>query len=194
MDFEQNQLFGWFANGANALTSAQVLAAFVTAFATIALWRVTKLLAKETSLLASLTSQPFVIAALKSSDENATALDLSIQNTGNATAFNIRLFLSPKLRPPNRPQPSHDTKGDYNVSLLPPGQILSVDVAYGPEIHDVAYSVELSWTTHPQSKDRQNLSYKITARDGFQAGWNKTGMKDIVDELGKLREAVRNMQ
>ena len=45
----------WFTNAANALVFAQLVAAFVTAIATIALWRVTRVLAVETKTLAAMT-------------------------------------------------------------------------------------------------------------------------------------------
>jgi hypothetical protein len=37
-------ILNWFAEGGNALATAQLIAAFVTALATLALWRVTRVL------------------------------------------------------------------------------------------------------------------------------------------------------
>jgi len=73
----------WFTVGANILTVAQLVAAFVTAIATIALWRVTRVLADETKTLAAMTSRPFVVSSFESSEADPTAIDVVFRNTGN---------------------------------------------------------------------------------------------------------------
>ena len=99
MNFEElfRDVGSWLIEGANLLAFAQLIAAFVTALATIALWRVTKLLANETSVLAEMTSRPFVVCALESSGASAIALNLVLRNTGNAAAFDIEVEISPPL-------------------------------------------------------------------------------------------------
>ncbi|UXS45927.1 hypothetical protein [Agrobacterium tumefaciens] len=87
----------WLTQPGNLLTLAQVLAALVTAFATWALWRVTKVLAVETSALAKMTSNPFVVCYLRSGHSNPKAMNLTLENTGNATAFDIQLRVTPAL-------------------------------------------------------------------------------------------------
>lgn len=47
----------WLAEAANALAAAQLFAALVTAAATFALWRVTRVLSVETKTLAAMTSR-----------------------------------------------------------------------------------------------------------------------------------------
>lgn len=89
-------LLKWFAVADNALSFAQLVAAFVTALATFALWRVTRVLAVETKTLAAMTSRPFVVCSLESSGASAIALNLTLRNTGNATAFDVKLELSPR--------------------------------------------------------------------------------------------------
>ena len=71
------QLFWeWVADSDDILAVAQLLAAFITALATFALWRVTRVLAVETSALAKMTSRPFVICGIESSLASPSALNL----------------------------------------------------------------------------------------------------------------------
>ncbi len=70
--------------GSNALALAQLLAALVTAVATFALWRATKVLAKETTVLAKMSAHPFVICWLESSGASAVALNFTVRNTDPA--------------------------------------------------------------------------------------------------------------
>ncbi|MBM7326554.1 hypothetical protein JS562_26185 [Agrobacterium sp. S2] len=78
---------------ANILSYTQIFTAVVTAGATIALWYVTRVLAVETKTLAKMTSQPFVVCSLQSSQADSSALDLILENTGNAVAFGDRYKL-----------------------------------------------------------------------------------------------------
>lgn len=91
-------LLKWFAEAENALSFAQLVAAFVTAIATFALWRVTYVLAVETKTLAAMTSRPFVVCGIESSLADTTALNLALRNTGNATAFDVKAKISPVMR------------------------------------------------------------------------------------------------
>lgn len=72
----------WFLHAANLLAFSQLIAAAVTAWATFALWRVTRVLAVETKTLAAMTSRPFVVCSLESSGASAVALNLTLRNTG----------------------------------------------------------------------------------------------------------------
>lgn len=106
---------------ANFVTLTQVLAALVTAVATIALWRVTRVLAIETTTLAKMTAQPFVVCWLESSASSAIALNLTLRNTGNATAFDIRMVLTPALpENPNQAPTENNSETVFRTSLLPP--------------------------------------------------------------------------
>lgn len=179
----------WFTSGAHVLAFAQVIAAFVTALATIALWRVTKVLAVETKTLAAMTSRPFVVCSLESSGASAIALNLTLRNTGNATAFDVKLELSPALNAPDGTA-SEEPLTAWEISLLPPGQALTTQGVMGPEVHDNVYSATVSWTSMPGASVRETLSYSFTAKDGFRGGWKTKGPHDIAEELEKLRKQL----
>lgn len=184
-------IIAWFSDGENSLAAAQVAVALVTALATLALWRVTRVLAVETSALAKMTSRPFVVGALESSGASATALNLTLRNTGNATAFDIKLEMSPALPKPNGDKPEDDTLTTHEISLLPPEQALHIQGVMGPEVHDKVFAVTVSWAGIPGASDRETLSYKIEAKDGFRGGWNTKGPHHIAEELEKLRKQMQ---
>ena len=115
-------LVGSFAVSANALALAQLVAAFVTAIATIALWRVTRVLVGETKTLAAMTLRPFVVCSAESSPVSAISFNLVLRNTGNATAFDVKLQLSPPLANPDGSPLADETMTKWEISLLPPGQ------------------------------------------------------------------------
>jgi hypothetical protein len=115
----------WITVGENMLTIAQLAAAFITALATFALWRVTRVLAVETSELAKMTSRPFVICGIESSLADPTALNLVLRNTGNAAAFDIKTRVTPPLPQSNGTIGEGETETLVDVSYLPPGQVLS---------------------------------------------------------------------
>ncbi|MBR2572864.1 MAG: hypothetical protein IKE14_00910 [Loktanella sp.] len=184
-------LIVWFSEAANALAFAQLLAAFVTAIATFALWRVTRVLAVETKTLAAMTSRPFVVCSLESSGASAIALNLTLRNTGNATAFDVKLQLSPALKKPNGTE-NHDPNTAWNISLLPPGQALTTQGVMGPEVHDTVYSANVSWASLPGASVRESLSYKFEPKDGFRGGFVTKGAHHIAEELEKLRKQMAN--
>ncbi|MCC5967757.1 MAG: hypothetical protein JJU24_16670 [Natronohydrobacter sp.] len=180
-------IVGWFAEAANALAFAQLVAAFVTALATFALWRVTRVLAVETKTLAAMTSRPFVVCHLESSGASAIALNLTLRNTGNATAFDVKLQLSPALEKPDGSPPDVDDLTSWEISLLPPGQALTTQGVMGPKVYGQVFSATVSWAALPGASVRESLSYSFEPKDGFRGGWNTKGLHQIAEELEKLR-------
>jgi hypothetical protein len=180
----------WFAVAANTLAFSQLLAAFVTAIATFALWRVTRVLAVETKTLAAMTSRPFVVCSLESSPVSANSFNLTLRNTGNATAFDVKLQLSPAIANPDGSPLDDETKTSWEISLVPPGQALTQYAGFGPDIHDIVYSSNVSWATSPGGSVRESLSYKFEPKDGFQGGVNVKGAHQIAEELEKLRKQM----
>ncbi|NVK20840.1 MAG: hypothetical protein HWE30_19345 [Methylocystaceae bacterium] len=176
---------------ANSLPLAQVLAALVTAVATIALWRVTRVLAVETTTLAKMTAQPFVVCWLESSTASAIALNLTLRNTGNATAFDIKVRLTPALadKPDGTPS-GEDKETAFDTSLLPPGQMLSIQGAMGPQAHDKVFMAKVSWSSYPGSSERETLEYTFEPKDGFRGGFNSKGIHDVAQELEKIRKQL----
>lgn len=180
----------WIAVGDNILTSAQLVAAFITAMATFALWRVTRVLAVETSELAKMTSRPFVICGLESSLADPTALNLVLRNTGNAAAFDIEAEITPPLPKADGTNVEGETKTSVHVSYLPPGQIISPQGVMSRDIYDVEYNLKISWASSPRSTEREELNYMFEARDGFSGGFKSKGMHEIANELGKISKKL----
>ncbi|MES2969205.1 MAG: hypothetical protein V4804_10705 [Pseudomonadota bacterium] len=180
----------WLAKPENALAFSQLAAAAVTAIATIALWRVTRILAVETKTLAAMTSRPFVVCSAESSPISANSFNLVLRSTGNATAFDVRVQLSPPIANPDGSQLADDTMTSWEVSLLPPGQALTKYVGFGPDIHDKTYSANVSWASLPGSSARESLSYKFQGKDGFQGGVIAKGPHHIAEEFEKLRKQI----
>lgn len=141
-----------------------------------------------------MTAQPFIVCALESSQAAATALDLVIRNTGNATAFDVRLELTPAL-------PHYDGDEDEGVehsvivvSLIPPGNALPRRGVLSPDVYDKVYNVNISWATSPGGKARETLSYKLGAEDGFRGGWGAKGIHHVAQELEKIRNQIAKEQ
>ncbi len=65
------------------------LATVLTAVATYFLFRVTRVLAVETKRMAEASAQPHVVATLVPNRWSLNYFDLNVDNTGNATAYDI---------------------------------------------------------------------------------------------------------
>lgn len=183
-------LLKWFTEAENVLSFAQLVAAFVTALATFALWRVTRVLAVETKTLAAMTSRPFVVCGIESSLADPTALNLVVRNTGNAAAFDIKAKITPPLPKANGTIDEGEKETLAEVSYLPPGQVLARMGVMSRDINDVKYNVEISWSSSPRSADRENLNYIFEGRDGFNGGFKEKGLHEIANELEKISKQL----
>lgn len=175
----------------NSLTLVQVFSALATAVATIALWRVTKVLAVETKTLAKMTAQPFVVCWLESSAGDALAMNLTLRNTGNATAFDVKMTMTPALSLRSDGTPAEgDTSTVFNPSLIPPGQMSRIRGDLAQNIHDTIFNVVISWSDRPGSENREELEYSFEPKDGFRAGYNPKGVDDIAKSLEGIRKGM----
>jgi hypothetical protein len=181
-------LVNWFAEAENALSFAQLVAAFVTALATFALWRVTRVLAVETKTLAAMTSRPFVVCGIESSLADAQALNLVLRNTGNATAFDVIAKITPPLPKQNGRSAEDATETMLDVSFLPPSLVLPRKGFMSREIQETTFNVEVSWSLMPGATKRETLSYTMEPQDGFRGGWTEKGLHQIAQELEKVRK------
>ena len=181
---------GWLIEGQNALLAAQVVVALMTAFATVALWRVTRELATETAALAKMTSRPFVVAVFESSGASSIAMNLGLRNTGNGTAFDVTLEISPSLPDITQSNIDNQSSTQHSVSLLPPGQTLELRGVLGSKVSDQSFAVKIGWSNSPGSGSRETLSYNMMVQDGFRAGWNTKGLHQVAEELEKIRKQL----
>ncbi|MEC3768862.1 hypothetical protein U9J39_25185 [Cupriavidus sp. SS-3] len=160
------------------------LGAVVTAVATFFLWRVTTVLAKETKRMAEATSQPHVVATLDVNRWSVRHFDLNVDNTGNATAYDIEIEFDPPLE-------NGEARGDLDIpfqriSVLKPSQGLSSYVAEYAAIKDKAYTVKISWRRSPTDALREENSYTLNLAD--KIGISQLGNDPLVQAAGDIRK------
>ena len=139
-----------------------LLGTLVTAVATLFLWRVTKLLAVETKRMAEASAQPHVVATLDPNRWSMRHFDLKVDNTGNATAYDIKVDFTPPLingegRAGGMAVPFE------NISLLKPGQGVSSYLAEYPLVRKQVYSVRVSWRRSFADSTLEENTYTISS-------------------------------
>lgn len=161
-----------------------------TAVATIFLWRVTKVLAKETTRMAEAAAQPHVVATLSPNRWSMVHFDLHVDNTGNATAYDIEVTFNPPLE-------NGEARGEEiatplcNISVLKPSQGFSSYLSEYAPLKGKVYLVSISWRKDPASLERQRNSYTLSMAD--HDGISRLGEEPIVQiakYVKKLQESV----
>ncbi|SFW56238.1 hypothetical protein [Pseudomonas sp. NFACC10-1] len=148
----------------DAFSAGGVIATVVTAVATIFLWRVTKLLAKETTRMAEASDQPHVVATLTPNRWSLQHYDLAVDNTGNATAYDIRIDFNPPLE--NGQGRQKDAKIPFErVSVLKPGQGLRSYLADINVLRGKSFEVTISWRHGSKAKPREANVYTLDMAD-----------------------------
>lgn len=164
-----------------------VLGAVITALATVMLWRVTKVLAVETKRMAEASAQPQVVANIEPNQWAAMYADIVVANTGNATAFDVRVEFDPEIpkepEMPDRPPPLR------TVSLLRPGQKLVSYLTKFQPIIDVSYSVTVSWKRQPADQERETITYPLNLKE-----MDGRGNLGAADPMTQIATEVKNMR
>lgn len=174
--------------GPIAATVATVLGTLVTAVATVFLWRVTRVLAVETKRMAEASAQPQVVAHIEPNRWAGNHADLFVSNTGNASAFDIRVTFEPPLERDGR----HQTRAVplQRISLLKPGQEVSSHIGSWAPLLKKTYRVEILWKRHPKDVEAEALTYTLDMND--IEGMSRLGAADpmiqVADQLKQLRE------
>jgi hypothetical protein len=164
---------------------AQVVAAVLTAVATIALFAVTWVLARETRRMAEVGSQPHVVATLEPGRWSLRHLDLRVANTGNAPAYEVEVSFSPELTAgadgPKQPL----TK----LSVLRPGQVIA---GYAGEYTALnkqkAYEVTVEWRRKRGAAVERN-SYTLSLAD-----YDHYGTLGASDPLVQMAQDLRHIK
>ena len=170
-----------------------LLGTLVTAVATLFLWRVTKLLAVETKRMAEASAQPHVVATLDPNRWSMRHFDLKVDNTGNATAYDIKVDFTPPLingegRAGGMAVPFE------NISLLKPGQGVSSYLAEYPLVRKQVYSVRVSWRRSFADSTREENTYTINMADHQDVSdLGGDPMVKIANDLAKIREDLRSL-
>ena len=168
--------------------------AIATAIATFFLWRVTKQLAVETKRMADLAAQPQIVASIVPNQWSTIHFDLVLENTGNATAFNIIVKFDPPLKTDS--ELGTVSKIPFRqVSLLKPGQKLQSFLGDASQYleNENGYAVEVTWQLHPDKNKRHSLRYNQSMTDFSGVGYlgERDPIVQIANEMKHLREDWR---
>jgi hypothetical protein len=142
--------------------------------------------------MADAAARPQVVANIIPNQWSTRHLDITVQNTGNATAFDIEVHFNPPLT--NGEARDSETRVPFQrVSILKPGQALASYLSDVGEYLKKSFRVTITWKVEPQSASRQSLVYDLNMAD-FQ-GVSYLGSRDplvqVADQLKKLREDWR---
>ena len=170
-----------------------LLGTLVTAVATLFLWRVTKLLAVETKRMAEASAQPHVVATLDPNRWSMRHFDLKVDNTGNATAYDIKVDFTPPLINGEGRAGAMAVPFE-NISLLKPGQGMGSYLAEYSIVSKRVYSVRVSWRRSSADSQREENVYTINMAD--RQGVSDLGgdpLVNIANDLAKIREDLRSL-
>ncbi|RWP68175.1 hypothetical protein [Mesorhizobium sp.] len=161
----------------NLFTYSQFILAAATAVTSVALAWITYILAKHTKRMADNTSTPHIVVTIEPNRWSIIHFDLIVSNTGNATAYDIKIAFNPPL-------PSADARRELsmplqNLSVLRPGHQISSYLAEYSKLKDQAYSVTVTWKFSPKSRD-DSSSYLLNISD-----------YDAITRLGAVEPSVQ---
>lgn len=170
-------------------TFGTLFGTLATAIATFALWRVTRVLAVETKRMADASAQPQVVANVVPNQWSTIHLDINVENTGNATAFDIEITFDPPLE--NGEARQSDLPIPFQrISLLKPGQQMTSYLSDVGDYLDKNFNVQITWKLRPNADHREILSYWLNMSD--YKGVSYLGSRDpsvqIADQIKKLRD------
>lgn len=170
-------------------TYGTLFGTIATALATFALWRVTRVLAAETKRMADASAQPQVVAAIVPNRWSTIHLDIVVENTGNATAFDIDVVFDPPLE--NGEARGGEREVPFQrISVLKPGQSLNSYLSDVGNYLDRNFTVTVTWKLHPEHDHRQSLSYRLNMEDYKDVSYlgARDPLTQIADQMKKLRE------
>jgi hypothetical protein len=159
------------------------LATVVTAVATFFLFRVTRVLAVETKRMAESSAQPHVVATLVPNRWSLTHFDLNVDNTGNATAYDITVHFDPPLTTGGTD--SRDEIPFQRLSVLKPGQGLSSYLCEFALLKGKVYQVEIIWRKAATATEIESNSYTLSMND--QSGVSRLGNEPLIQLARSLK-------
>lgn len=173
------QAFGRFIEG---------ISGTITAVATLALAALTWVLARATNAMAKATSSSNVVASLEVNQWSFRHLDLVVQNTGNAAAFDTTVTFTPPL--PFRSKVEVNDAPFGKVSILRPGQVLVSNVNDFQSVSQSVYRVRIEWKRTPTSKRCESNVYDINMAAIGKISRLGAGSPEVqvAEQIKKLRE------
>lgn len=170
------------------ITFGGLLGTIVTAVATFFLWRVTKVLANETTRMVQAASQPHVVATIEPNRWSILHFDLKVHNTGNATAYDISIAFDPPLE-------NGEARGDKlevpltSISVLKPDQGLSSYLSGYTPLQGKVYTISISWRRNPSSLVKELNVYKLDMND-----YDAITQLGVSDPTVQIAEQVKKIQ
>jgi hypothetical protein len=166
-----------------------VLGSIVTAVATIFLWLVTKNLAKETRRMVEAGSRPHIVATIAPNRWSMNHADIHVENTGNATAYDIEISFDPPL-PYEQMKDGSKRFPLQNVSILKPGQATYSYLSDFAPLMGNIYTANISWTRDPKQNHRERNEYTLDMHDLDEI--SRLGSSDplaqMAQDIKKMRE------
>ncbi|AFI89568.1 MULTISPECIES: hypothetical protein [Pectobacterium] len=165
------------------------LGTIVTAVATFFLWRVTKTLAHETTRMVEASSQPHVVVTLTPNRWSMHHFDIHIDNTGNATAYDISIAFDPPLK-------NGEAHGEQieipfqKISVLKPGQGIMSYLSEFKLLKGNTYQVDIIWKRDASSQQRQKNSYTLNMAD--HEGISRLGDDPLIEIVKSIKKIEEN--
>jgi hypothetical protein len=173
-----------------ALGVGGLLGTIATAVATFFLWRVTLVLARETTRMAEASAQPHVVLTLSPNRWSARHFDILIDNTGNATAYDIQVSVNPPLQ--NGENRNDDAKIPFGtVSILKPGTGLRSYISDYANLKGKDFKVTISWRRKSSDTVREENTYTLSMSDHDGVSW--LGNDPAVDVAQHLKKIERDL-
>jgi hypothetical protein len=159
------------------------LATVLTAVATYFLFRVTRVLAVETKRMAEASAQPHVVATLVPNRWSLNYFDINVDNTGNATAYDIAVHFDPPLT--NGKGRSGNAIPFQRLSVLKPGQGLSSYLCEFAHLKGNVYQVKITWRKAANASEIQSNIYTLSMND--HSGISRLGNDPLLQLASSLK-------
>ncbi|MEO1729708.1 MAG: hypothetical protein AAFR64_03110 [Pseudomonadota bacterium] len=143
--------------------------------------------------MADAAAQPQVIATITPNQWSTIHLDIEVQNTGNATAFDIEIAFDPPL---TNGEARHDKEVPFQrISILKPQHSLKSYLSDVGDYLSQSFRVEVSWALAPDQIERQSMSYWLNMDDYRNVSY--LGSRDpavqLAEQVKKLRDDWRQI-
>ncbi|WP_435652908.1 hypothetical protein ACSC9T_25330 [Pseudomonas putida] len=142
--------------------------------------------------MAEASAQPHVVVTLAPNRLSARHFNLHVDNTGNATAYDIRVTITPPLQ-------NGEARGDAKIpfetiSVLKPGAGLSSYLSEYQLLKGRKFEVKISWLKSSSGKTREENSYILRMSDHEGVSWLGTDpAMDVAQHLKKMEKSLADI-
>jgi hypothetical protein len=144
--------------------------------------------------MADSAAQPQIVANIVPNQWSTIHLDINVENTGSATAFDIEVTFDPPLVN-GEARAKFDHVPFQRISVLKPRQALKSYLTEVGDYLEKCFQVTVSWKRKPDSLTRESLSYSLDMSDF--AGVSYLGSRDplaqVAEQVKKIREDWQNV-